>query len=437
MAWAPALMRDALESADQAPIDATLKSVPSGFHGSFAKLGEVGLSLEALPQPVALLRESALRRNSTWMRAFLRHSHAYIAPHGKTTMAPRLFEMQMQDGAWGLTAATAQQVALYAQFGIKRVILANQLVGRSNIAVILDLLEADPLFDFYCLVDSIDGATMLADAARARALSLPLQVLVEVGAEGGRTGARGVTQATALAEHVRALSPWLSLRGVEAYEGVFGGLPQAEKEQRVRAMLADMLTVAEACEMRDLFAPGEVILTAGGSEFFDLAGLGLHGATPSSRRRIVIRSGCYLTHDDLAYERAYRRLLQRTPELGGLAPEMEPALEVWAAVQSRPEPALAFATMGKRDISFDFEPPMPVKWFRPGTVAPIMIPPGYSVTKLNDQHAFLKIPADSPLRVGDLVGFGVSHACTTFDKWKCLLLVDDDYCVTGTIRTYF
>ena len=58
---------------------------------------------------------------------------------------------------------------------------------------------------------------------------------------------------------------------------------------------------------------------------------------------------------------------------------------------------------------------------------------------MNDQHAYLRFAADATdaPQVGDLVGCGISHPCTTFDKWRALFTVDDDYRVTGAIRTFF
>ena len=58
---------------------------------------------------------------------------------------------------------------------------------------------------------------------------------------------------------------------------------------------------------------------------------------------------------------------------------------------------------------------------------------------MNDQHAYLRWGADEadPAQVGDLIGCGISHPCTTFDKWRVLFTVDDAYRVTGAIRTFF
>ena len=104
-------------------------------------------------------------------------------------------------------------------------------------------------------------------------------------------------------------------------------------------------------------------------------------------------------------------------------------------MQSQPETELAILAVGKRDASFDVELPTPLARVRDGVRTPLDA--NWRISRLNDQHAYLQIPAGHDVRVGDLVGCGISHPCTTFDKWRWLPVVDDDYGVTGAIRTYF
>ncbi len=423
------------------PVTEVVKGLPPGLGSDFASVGSLGLSLLVgdLPLPVAVLRQSALDHNRQWMRRFLDKTGTCIAPHGKTPMAPALARMQMEDGAWGLTVATAQQAAIFAAFGIRRIVLANQLVGAANICIVLDLLEAHPDLDLWCLIDSRAGAELLANAVAARGpAARPLRVLIEVGASGARAGVRGPEAALALAREVAALHPHLALSGVEAYEGVFGDHPPEARPALARQMVGEVATLALVAAGAGLFAPGPIILTAGGTEFFDLAAQGLAHTIPGREVIPLIRSGCYLTHDHLSFAKMFDRMRERNPDFETLGPGLTAALEVWAAVQSMPEPGLAFATMGKRDVSYDVEMPTPVHWFRPGRdTAPVPVPAEVTVMRLNDQHAFLRVPDPSPFQIGDLIGFGVSHVCTTFDKWRSVLLVDDSYRVTGAVRTYF
>ncbi len=57
--------------------------------------------------------------------------------------------------------------------------------------------------------------------------------------------------------------------------------------------------------------------------------------------------------------------------------------------------------MSKRDVSYDIDLPMVRWWFRQGRHhAPAAID-GLNVDKLNDQHAYLSVPRDADLQVGD------------------------------------
>ncbi|MGH6932239.1 MAG: alanine racemase, partial [Dongiaceae bacterium] len=406
---------------DRLRLDSLVKGVPPGR--SAIELGAIAaqgwnLLRGDLPMPVAVIKRTAVEHNSGWMRRFLELTDARIAPHGKTTMCPQLFQLQLDDGAWGLTVATVQQMLVARAHGVSRIILANQLVGRLEIATVLDELARDPAFDFYCLVDSIDGAERLADGARRHAPGRPVQVLLEGGFMGGRTGCRTIAEAVAVAEDVRRRSPQLALRGVEGFEGLIGGVTPAEQDAKIAAFIDDLVAIARQCAERKLFAPGSIILTAGGSAFFDVAATRLHNALAGQDIEVVIRSGCYLTHDSKSYRDLIARLMERLPAAKSLGEGLRPALEVWAHVQSRPEPGRVIATMGKRDVGFDVTLPVAEQWFRPGThERPRPLSAGHTVVALNDQHAHLEIPAASPLKVGDLLSFGVSHPCTTFDRW--------------------
>jgi D-serine dehydratase len=199
-----------------------------------------------------------------------------------------------------------------------------------------------------------------------------------------------------------------------------------------------MVEVAGECDRRGSFAPGEVLLSAGGSNYYDLCVERLSLAQLSRPTRIVVRSGCYLTQDSQLYRQAHERLQERSPRARELGPGLQNALEVWSYVQSRPEPTRAVLSFGRRDAGFDCGLPQPLLWYRPGSAGlPQPLPAGHLLAGLNDQHALLDLPADSPLAVGDMVACGISHPCTTFDKWQFIPLVDDEYQVVAGVRTFF
>jgi len=383
--------------------------------------------------PVALLKTSSLLHNLDWMRSFCARFDAVLAPHGKTTMSPQLFGAQLANGAWGITLATAPQVLAAARFGVRRVLLANELVAPADLRALLALLRDDPGFELFVLADSPEGVRRLADAVTAAGLGRPLPVLVELGIAGKRSGCRSVEDALALARSIAA-SPGLQLAGIEGYEGLLVSADRAADLERVDAFLAQLADLARQLDAEGLFGGPRILLSAGGSAYFDLVARAFRGVDALSRPVLpVLRSGCYLTGDHGHY-------LQLTAELEareGLAGGLRPALQVWSIVLSRPEPTLAILSMGKRDASYDLGLPLALLAHRPGQAGPLMLPDGARIEKMNDQHAYLRLPDGVDLRVGDLVGCGISHPCTTFDKWSVLLLVDDDYNVQRAINTLF
>lgn len=389
--------------------------------------------------PVAVLKASALQHNLAWMRDFCARHGATLAPHGKTTMSPQLFAAQLANGAWGITLASATQVQVAHRFNVRRVLLANQLVARADIEAVLALLHEDPDFECFVLADSIEGVARLSTAVTARGLARPLPVLVELGLAGKRAGCRKPEEALAVARAIAA-ADGLVLAGFEGYEGLLVSDDRDADLRAVRAFLAELVDLVEAADGERLFGADEILISAGGSSYFDLVARGFAGMDDLSRPvRPVLRSGCYLTSDHGSYQRLLAQLDTREAHT---VEGLRPALEVWSAVQSRPEPGLAILTMGKRDASYDEALPTPLFTHRPGSDAtlPAELPPGCSIVKMNDQHAYLSLPEGdirTSLQVGDLVGCGISHPCTTFDKWQVLLGVDDAYNVREALNTFF
>jgi D-serine dehydratase len=388
--------------------------------------------------PVAVLKRSALLHNLGWMRAFCERYGVALAPHGKTTMSPQLFGAQLANGAWGITLASSTQVQVAHRFGVRRVLLANQLVARADIDAVLALLHGDRDFECFVLADSLAGVERLARAVEAHPLARPLPLLVELGLAGKRAGCRTPEEALAVARAI-AQAPGLALAGFEGYEGLLVSNDRAADVRDVNRFLEQLVALVRSADEARLFASAEIVLSAGGSAYFDLVARSLRSVTNLSRPvRAVLRSGCYLTSDHGSYQRLLEQLGERedTRDAG-----LRPALEVWSVVQSRPEPDLAILTMGKRDASYDVDLPIPLYRHQGGPGAPAPLPSGCAIVKMNDQHAYLRLPADDPLcetlAVGDLIGCGISHPCTTFDKWPVLLAVDDDYTVRHAVNTFF
>jgi len=390
---------------------------------------------EDLPLPVATINAVALEHNSRWMREFIASHDVALAPHGKTSMAPALFDLQIRDGAWGITLSTPHQVSVALSTGYRRILVANQIVGRAGVSQMFRAIADHPDLDLYCLIDSTALVEHMEAIATDMGATRRLKVLVEKGFDNGRTGSRTVQGAVAVARSVNA-SRHLQLAGIEGFEGI---LRRENPEQTLLAIndfLASIVEVAEACDREGLFS-GPILLSAGGSAYFDLVVEVFRKAHLTVDTTIMLRSGCYITHDSGLYVTAFNQIRQRAPDLlrgGGL----QSALSVWGYVQSVPEPTRAIVGIGTRDVGGD-RMPVPEAWFRPrsGMTGPEPMPSGHTVIALNDQHGFMTVPIDTPLAVGDMIAFGVSHPCLTFDKWRVLHVIDEAHNVISSVRTYF
>jgi D-serine deaminase-like pyridoxal phosphate-dependent protein len=420
-----------LDALDALPLTWRDRWVPSAPATRGDELSAViGQSIfEAVLPPTAVIREDRLDHNIVTLQRFCDESGVLLAPHAKTTMAPHIWQRQLDAGAWGLTAANAAQARVMKHFGVERVLIANEVVDPVAIEW-LGAAGAAGDFEVYCLVDSVQCVEIM-DAV-LRGLRLPsVDVLIEIGVSGGRTGCRTEAQVHEVACAVRGTST-LNLRGIECYEGL---IERPTLDGRLDAVARYLESVrAVACAVIDaghLDGVDRVIVSGGGSAFFDLvvdelAPCRFDGAAVD----LVLRSGCYVVHDCDMYE--------TTSPFGALRgadnPRLLPALEVWACVLSTPETTLMICGAGKRDMSVDYALPQVVGQFADGSVHP---PPSHwRTTGLMDHHAFVHV-AENTLGVGDWVAFGISHPCTTFDRWSSLPLVGDDYCIRGIVRTLF
>jgi D-serine dehydratase len=383
---------------------------------------------EDLSLPSAVLYEDRLLHNLRWMQEFIAAYGARLAPHGKTTMAPRLFELQLQAGAWGITLATAHQTLVAHTYGVRRVLMANQLIGKENMAIIARLLK-DPDFEYYCLVDSAAQVEQLG--AFFRKLGLRLCVLLELGVGGGRTGVRDEQQLQSVLDALSHWSDAIALSGVEMYEGVL------DDEASIRDFLQRAIVITQRLSGEKRFQCASILLSGAGSAWYDVVAESFSAASFEQEVEIVLRPGCYLTHDIGAYREAQTRIQQHNPVAHRMRSELLPALHVWAYVQSVPEAEKAIVAMGKRDAAFDAGLPVPTLHYRPGEAAPKAAFSNWKITKMMDQHSYMQIAAVDDLRVGDMIGFDISHPCLTFDKWRSLPVLNAQYQVIDIVQTFF
>ncbi len=430
------------------PLNSITKGIP--VSAGSVRLGDVGkrgwnVLRGDMMLPLLTVRTSRMKTNLRTMRDYAAYHGVYLAPHGKSTVCPQIYLEQMSEGGcWGITAATVQQTAVVAATGIPNIVIANQVVSRANIEQLAELKARYPDTAIYSLVDSAATAAQLAEFGKAKLAGRKFQVLLEVGYVGGRTGVRTLEAARQVTEAVKAHADVIELCGVECYEGTIN-LPDADETIRAVDRFLDFAIAALAqCKAAGALRKGEILLTAGGSAYFDRVVDKFTDAHSGPGTRIVLRGGSYLTYDHGFYEIKLQQLERR----GGLegpkghinaVREFRPALELWAMVQSLQDPGTAILTMGIRDLPYDLGYPRPLRQYRNGKQLADLEAKGlpFKIINSNDQHCYMTYPAGAEIAVGDVIACGISHPCTAFDKWDVLYAIDDDNNVVAALKTFF
>ena len=364
--------------------------------------------------PIMVLKESAVKNNIAQMMSFCNSVDAQLAPHVKTTMSPQLAKMQIAAGASALTVANFWQASIFLKFGFKNLIIANEVLDPMAIAAIAKinkLKQAEIIF----YVDSIAG---LETIQKHTPIEDEQNLFIEIGTENGRGGVRDLAQVEQIAQQIRADSR-LKLRGVTGFEGA---VPDGARGRRGEKKLVKFCQKIVAAANLAYPNKSEEVFTisAGGSAYFDIVARELNKF--DKQRRLLLRSGGYITHDHWYYEEIY--------PFAATDRSFQPAIEVWAQVISKPEQDFGVLNLGKRDIGNDLHNPIPIKSYD-GQVKSFSA----VIEKLNDQHGYLRTRAD--FQLAQLIGLGISHPCTTFDKWRLVPLVNDNYDVVDCLQTFF
>lgn len=428
----PQALADFVARERELPLGATSKAVPPQWVGlSAAEVGRRGDGLAAVGTPLLTLAGGRARSNIATMATWCASRGVLLAPHGKTTMCPQLWLAQLVAGAWAITVANEPQLRAARAAGVERVVVANLLLRPQGLAWVAQQQDSDPRFEVLCWVDSLASVAQMTRALREAGAVRPVQVLVELGASGARTGARDVALAAEVARAASAAGE-LQLVGVSGYEGSLAHGTGPEDLARVDGLLGDLARLHR--ELGDLLPAEGSLLSAGGSAYFDRVVDTLGPYADEAGAHLVMRSGSYVAHDDGIYT-------ELTPASHRTGPEFAAALHGWARVLSMPEPGIAYLDAGRRDLPDDEGWPVAQLAFRwPERGGPRDVS-ACAVRAMNDQHLHLEVPEGVDLRVGDVVRFGISHPCTAFDKWPLIPVIDDpdlpEPGVTDLIRTYF
>src|SRR5829696_9331813 len=249
--------------------DRRFKGLPLTPGTPLTRIGDLGWNaLRHLEYPVLVLHEDALAHNITTMADYCGRHRVELAPHAKTSLSPQLIRRQIEAGAWGVTAATAAQVRGLLAIGVPRILMANLLVDPVAIRWIATRVLGEVDTGFSCYVDSVASVEVLDRECGQVTVTGRLDVLLEVGYIGGRTGVRSLEESLSVARAVNQ-SDHLCLVGVTGFEGLMPGAAAGEPAG-LGAYLDSIAQTAHRLNRAGLFAAGRVpLVSAGGSAYFD------------------------------------------------------------------------------------------------------------------------------------------------------------------------
>ena len=364
--------------------------------------------------PIMVLKEAAIKNNIAQMMSFCNSVDAQLAPHVKTTMSPQLAQMQVAAGATALTVANFWQGRIFLKHGFKNLIIANEVLDPTAIAEIAKInkqKQAEIIF----YVDSILALEIIQKHTPSEGEQ---NLFIEIGTENGRGGVRELSLVEQLAQRIKA-DQRLNLIGVTGFEGAVPDAARGRRgEKKISKFCQKIVAAAELAYPYKSDQP--FVISAGGSAYFDIVARELNKF--EKPRRLLLRSGGYITHDHKYYEEIY--------PFASTDRSFQPAIEVWAQVISKPEKDFGVLNLGKRDIGNDLHNPIPIKSYD-GQVKSFSA----VIEKLNDQHGYLR--GKQEFSLAQLIGLGISHPCTTFDKWGLIPLVNDDYDLIDCLQTFF
>jgi len=350
------------------------------------KACEIGDPVEAIDTPALLLDLNAFERNLQRMAQAA--GHMRLRPHAKSHKCPEIALQQVKHGAVGICCQKLSEAFVFAEAGIKDILVTNQIVGARKLCQVRKLAEQ---INLGVLVDHISHVRDLAHVMQGSLRELDVYVELDVGA--GRCGA-SCEQAVELARAIHA-SDGLRFAGIHAYHGAAQHFRTAEQ----RALAIQFASHRAAQVKAEIEAVGMQVPVITG------AGTGTFCIERDSGVYQEIQPGSYIFMDkDYAAN-----------ELGVKDVKFEHALFVATRVQSRPSPAVAVVDAGLKASSVDSG--MPCVWGRDDLV----------YVKASDEHGVIQVERtgtdNNAPGIGDLLMLVPGHCDPTVNLYDEIICV--------------
>ena len=204
-----------------------------------------------------------MEQNLETMAGFFCQRPAKLRPHFKNHRVLELAARQMERGAIGITCSRLWQAERLASFGIRDILIANEIAGEAPTRRFVKLSCEVP-----ALV-AVDNSSVVADMARlARDYKAEVNVLVDVDLGLKRCGLPPGETAAGLAKTV--VQSGLRFRGLMGYEGHLQPLPPGAEKQR--AVLEAMQGLAHTRKLIESAGIAVDIVSCGGTGDYSIAG---------------------------------------------------------------------------------------------------------------------------------------------------------------------
>lgn len=347
---------------------------------------QIGMSKWDLDTPALLMDLDVMERNISEMARFTRSAGVGLRPHIKNHMSPFIARKQLEAGAAGFCCQTITEAEIVASWGIRDILITNEVVGRAKIRRLIGLRSYTNVM---VVVDDVANAGELSEAALASGRSLDVFIDVDTGYH--RCGVMPFEPALRFAQGLIGLKG-LHLKGINGYSPMHETDPKARREKQELMLNA---SVGTRTMLQEKGIPVD-ILSAGCTSVYDIAAT-YPGVTE-------IQPGTYALMD-----------LNNKEIVGTTPADLNYSLTVLATVISRPTDDRIVVDAGNKTLAVEHCLPIPK-----GV-------DGAELFRLSAEHS--RIRAEGPsrkLKVGDMIELLVSYCDGTVNRWSKFLGIRGD-----------
>jgi D-serine deaminase-like pyridoxal phosphate-dependent protein len=340
----------------------------------------LGLSVEELPTPILILDRTILDRNIEKMMSSLAGKTIDLRPHTKVQKSTDLALLQVAAGAVGVTVATVWEAAAMFAAGVKRVLIANEVIGVQKIEALALLAKHG---DLTVVVDNLKNIEQISEQLSQKNTNVGVLIDLDVGM--ARCGARSLEEAVALADLVVSKEN-LNLEGLQAYEGHCMLEPDSVVRLKLATQAMDYAAKVLAAIQKKY--PQAKTLSGGGTGTYNITGN--HPAVTE------LQAGSYVFMDSFH---------------GNLVPGFEVSLTVLSTVMARHGNTIILDA-GRKSVGIDFVSP-PVKGF------------DWVARYYAEEHALFDVDQSVTVQTGDKLEIISGYAPTTVNLHDAIFVIQE------------